>query len=257
MGHVARHARSDDRADRPRDRFGALTIGWIWLWGFVAVVTVGDVIGMWAGYVTVEDGAGAPEAALISGLMLVLGVFRLRWLVVRERLRDCLPPGDDNAPRRLTSIAPPWERIERHHRLPRPKSAAREPMRRLAAAEAALAELMRQLSHVAAPGSIEHAWRIAAAAAAELRALGSRLEAVEFAAEQAMPHERAELEDGIRRLRGYIERGLDAYRGLVAAGGRALAASPSSQAAAQLGEAAEQLAGLAQALRELSGDYDR
>jgi hypothetical protein len=253
---VAKHGRSGDSG-----WLLWLTMLWTYLWGLVAVLALVDLVAAWTGLATAGGAAGSLEAALITGIMAALGVFRLRWLVVRDRLRDRPAVGSGDPPA-LDSVAPPWSRIEKHHRLPRPKSVARAPMRRLASAESTLAELMRQLSDApdgsALPsGTLEQAWRIAAGAAAELRAVAARLEAVEFAAEQALPHERGELEAGVRRLRAHIDRGLDGYRSLIAAAGRVLIASATTPAGAELIEATEQLAGLAQALHELSGDYDR
>jgi predicted component of type VI protein secretion system len=142
--------------------------------------------------------------------------------------------------------------------LPPRESAAREPMERLAAAEATLEELLRQLSRpiggvLQVPAeSVVQARATAAEGAAALREAAEQLRAVERAREHAPPLERGPLLDGIRRLRGQLDEGVDGYGGLVAAAARALAASSQAMPRRALADATDHLAGLAVALRELS-----
>jgi hypothetical protein len=126
-------------------------------------------------------------------------------------------------------------------------------VRQLAEAESALAELLRQLRDSAVlVDLVDDAWRTATDTAARLRAAAARIEAVEVAAEQLRTGERASLEDGARDLLARVQQGLDAYRGLVAAAGRALLASTPALTGRELTEETERLAGIAEALRELS-----
>jgi hypothetical protein len=130
-------------------------------------------------------------------------------------------------------------------------------MRQLAEAESTLAKVLRKLAgsgddSAVPPDSIEAAWRTATDAAAELRAVAVKLEAVELAVEQAAPEERVALDAGISRMRERLEEGLDGYRSLIAAAGRVLIASASGPAGEELTDATDRLAGLAQALHELS-----
>jgi hypothetical protein len=126
-------------------------------------------------------------------------------------------------------------------------------MRQLAGAETALAELLRQLKDSAVPAdTVDQAWRTATETATGLRAAAAKLEAVEVAVEQLSPPTRTTLEDGARDLRTHIEQGLDAYRDLIAAAGRALLASTPTPSG-ELAEETERLAGIAEALQELSG----
>jgi hypothetical protein len=58
--------------------------------------------------------------------------------------------------------------------------------------------------------------------------------------------------EGVRRLRGQLDEGVDGYCVLVAAAGRALAASTAMDHRHALNDATDHLAGLASALRDLS-----
>ncbi|MGH3519436.1 MAG: phage shock envelope stress response protein PspM [Haloechinothrix sp.] len=145
--------------------------------------------------------------------------------------------------------------------LPSRASAAYEPMRRLRYAEASLAELLAQLSR-SPPGattsvpevSVADARTTAAQAAVALRGLAGRIEAIERAADAAPHAERAALDSAVRTLCDQFDGGLDDYGSLVAAAGRAVAATSSGVASSRqaLTDATDRLAGLAIALRELS-----
>ncbi|GDY32840.1 phage shock envelope stress response protein PspM [Gandjariella thermophila] len=142
--------------------------------------------------------------------------------------------------------------------LPPRESVAREPMERLAAAESSLEELLRQLSRPIGgvpqvpAESVAQARATAAEAAAALREAAEQLRAVERAREHAPPLERGPLVEGVRRLRAQLDEGVDGYGSLVAAAGRAVAASSQAMPRRALEDATDHLAGLAAALRELS-----
>lgn len=145
--------------------------------------------------------------------------------------------------------------------LPGPGSAAHEPMRRLAHAEASLAELLAQLSAPPAGTSagvpevsIADARGTAAGAADALRGLSRRIEAIESARDAAPVSERGALDAALETLVQQLDDGLDDYGSLVAAAGQAVAASSTGVAASResLTDATDRLAGLAIALRELS-----
>ncbi|TVT37494.1 hypothetical protein FNH05_24910 [Amycolatopsis rhizosphaerae] len=140
--------------------------------------------------------------------------------------------------------------------LPSPRSAAREPMERLAEGESSLTELLRQLnaSSSVPDESVEDARETAAKAAKALRALAARIEAIERAQAAAPAGERKALATAVGTLREQLDEGLDDYGTLVAAAGRAVAASGSGLTSSKdaLIDATDRLAGLAIALHELS-----
>jgi hypothetical protein len=108
--------------------------------------------------------------------------------------------------------------------LPREGSAARQPMVDLAKEESAMATVVDRLfsaGRVEEP-ALHRLCRVWADISGRLRALASRLEGVELAAEHASPTERATLADGVSRLRVDLVQGVEDYRGLVAIAGRVL-----------------------------------
>lgn len=183
---------------------------------------------------------GASQAAGGAVFAIVFATLGIRsGLRLRELKRTPVP----------VSTAPP--------KLPRPGSAARAPMERLAECEESLAELLRQLSQPSSlvlPESVEEARATAADAASALRGLASRIEAIERARNSSPPGERKALDAAIRTLLDQLDDGLDDFGTLVAAAGRAVAASgPGMQQSKDaLADATDRLAGLAIALRELS-----
>jgi hypothetical protein len=192
-----------------------------------------------------EAAIGGVFTALLTGALAVGGV------VMAGSSRDYadLPP---------RPAPPPLIQVEQRQRLPRPGSAARQPMRRLTDAEGVLAELLRRLGDLPDEPTvpedvIEHTWHTATDTATRLRAVAARLEAVELAVEHAPESQRAALEDGVGSLRIRLDQGLDGYRDLIGAVGRVLLASTPTLATDELIEATEHLAGLAEALDELSG----
>lgn len=142
--------------------------------------------------------------------------------------------------------------------MPSKGSRAYEPMRRLAGAEASLAELLGQLERDSRDGSvppesIDQARATGREAAAALRAVAGRLATLETAVQHTSGANRAELAASVEELRGQLETGLEGYGDLIAAAGRVVAAgTPAPTHRAVLVEATDHLAGLAAALRELS-----
>lgn len=139
-------------------------------------------------------------------------------------------------------------------RLPHKKSAARVPMQRLAGAEAALRDLMAKLGDASVPRDVvDGAWRTATETAGRLRVIAAKLEAVETAIAHAPDDQRAALEDGAQSLLTHLDRGIEGYRELIAAAGHLVLAGSQDPMTDELVEATDHLAGLAAALRELSG----
>ena len=169
----------------------------------------------------------------------------------------CAPPPG----RRRARRAPPGRARPDRSRLPGKKSAARVPMQRLAEAETALRDLLAQLgaawdigSGPSVPGDVvDDAWRTATETAGRLRAIAARVQAVEAAVAHAPADQRAALEDGAHSLLAHLDRGLDGYRELIAAAGQLVLADTRDPLTDELVEATDHLAGLAAALRELSG----
>lgn len=221
---------------------------WALAWAIVCVFIVVYVAMAFAGMV--GDGA---DAAMIAGG--VAGVVATGALSIRST-------------RRMVLLKRAAERFDEEHKpvvaaAPRPpmppkSSAAYEPMQRLAEAEDALAQLVRQLSGTqGTPASVPlesvaDAERTGAEAAQALRAVAAQLAAVELARDHAPAMERGALIDGVRGLKEQLDEGLTGYRSLVAAAGRVVAASSSAAPKQELTDATDHLAGLAIALRELS-----
>lgn len=189
---------------------------------------------------------GATVLAVLTAMLAGAGV-----VVARMRRR---------APARPVEAADPAPALPARprRRLPSRKSAAREPMARLAEAETALRDLMAQLSASAAGPSapqdvVDDAARIADETAGRLRAIAAKVEALEAAITQAPAQRRAGLEEGAHSLLRHLEQGLEGYRELIAAAGHLVLAGTQDPVPHELIEATDHLAGLAAALRELSG----
>jgi hypothetical protein len=178
-----------------------------------------------------RDTDGAIGALVFASVTGALAAHRVMHL--RRRPAPALP----------AMAAPPY-------RLPAPGSAARAPIRGLVEAEAALAELLDQLDQ---SDWIDHARESATTAATELKTLAGKLVAVEAALDHSPAADRPALEAGIRQMREWLDRGLEAYRGVVGAASRMLIASAPAPAMDELTEAADRLASLAKALTELPG----
>ncbi|SDM91718.1 phage shock envelope stress response protein PspM [Allokutzneria albata] len=147
--------------------------------------------------------------------------------------------------------------------LPPSSSAARGPMRELAEAEALLADLLTQLAtprNGVPPVPLESVGEsraIAAEAAAAIREVAAQLRAVEQARDVAPAEERPGLDAAVARLLHELVEGVEGYRGLVAAAGKAVAASTTMRPMHALDDATDRLAGLAAALRELASGNGR
>ncbi|HEX6356889.1 phage shock envelope stress response protein PspM [Actinophytocola sp.] len=222
---------------------------WALAWAIVCVFLVVYVAMAFTGMV----GEG-PEPTMIAGGVAgvaatgALSIRSTRRMVLLKRARAEF----DRQHKPAAVSAPP------RPPMPPKDSAAHEPMQRLAEAEDALAQLVRQLSGTQGPvplDSVAEAERTGAEAAQALRAVAAQLAAVELARDHAPPMERGPLIDGVRQLREQLEEGLNGYRSLVAAAGRVVAASSSAGPKQELADATDHLAGLAMALRELSDPH--
>ncbi|MTD54133.1 phage shock envelope stress response protein PspM [Amycolatopsis pithecellobii] len=221
---AARLERRKRRASRAMTLWIILTL----LFSLYAVAAGLGLIG--AGGVT--EAVGGIAGAIVFGTLGVRSGMRLRQLSRTEVPVSTTPPP-----------------------LPRPASAARVPMERLAESEASLAELLRQLSapiSMVPDESVDEARTTAAEAASALRALAGRIQAIERARGSAPAGERKALDAAIRTLREQLDDGLDSYGALVAAAGHAVAAGGSGLRQDALTDATDRLAGLAIALREVS-----
>ncbi|MGQ0775022.1 MAG: phage shock envelope stress response protein PspM [Pseudonocardiales bacterium] len=149
--------------------------------------------------------------------------------------------------------------------LPPLDSAAREPMVRLAAAEASLAELLAVLERprhgiAAVPPEALGSTRVALAeASAQLRGTAEALRAVERAAASDSVADpagmtigrRTGLADAVAALRRQLDEGVDEVCGLVTAAGAVVTAADRENRPAALTDATDRLIGLAAGLREL------
>lgn len=251
---LARRQDENVRIERQRRRLERKRMWasrWALTWAIICLFLVVYVAMAFTGMV----GEG-PDATMIAGGVAAvaatgaLSIRSTRRMVLLKRARDEFDrkhkPADIAAPR---PVMPPRE------------SAAYEPMQRLAEAEDALAQLVRQLAGTdgmpaAVPvESVAHAERTGVEAAQALRAVAAQLAAVELARDHAPAMERGPLIDGVRRLREQLDEGLNGYRSLVAAAGRVVAASSSAGPKQELADATDHLAGLAVALRELSDPH--
>ncbi|TDD49265.1 phage shock envelope stress response protein PspM [Saccharopolyspora elongata] len=137
--------------------------------------------------------------------------------------------------------------------LPSQGSEARVPMQRLRDAEQSLRHALAQLTSAGAGSAAADARATADIAAAELRRVAERIVAVEAAIPHAPETQKAALRADVQRLREELDEGLDGYGGLVAAAGRAVAASGASEQKYLMQDATDRLAGLAAGLREIFG----
>jgi hypothetical protein len=146
--------------------------------------------------------------------------------------------------------------------LPPPDSAAREPMVRLAAAEAGLADLLAVLARprhgvpVVAPETLAATRTALAEASVALRGTAEALCAVERAATGGFATEVADaqpsgLRAAVATLRSQLDAGVDEVCGLVTAAGAVVTAAGPEHRPIALAEATDRLTGLAAGLREL------
>ena len=214
---------------------------WILLTILCGVLTVAAGLG----WMSATGAAMMPQAIMAFAGAVVFGTFSVRsGLKLRELKRTPLPAAPAGPPP-----------------LPPAGSAAREPMERLTECEASLSELLRQLSVPSSVGttpvsgvSVEDARQTAVEAAAALRGLAARIQAIERGRNSAPAREQAALDAAVGKLREQLDDGLEGYRGLVAAAGHTVAASSDGLVTSKqaLTDATDRLAGLAMALRELS-----
>ncbi|WP_410575074.1 phage shock envelope stress response protein PspM [Amycolatopsis sp. cmx-4-61] len=225
---------------RKRRTSRALTL-WILLTILCGVLTL--AAGM--GWLSAAATPMMPQAIAAFAGAVVFGTFSVRSGVKLRELKRTPIPAAPAGP-------PP---------LPPARSAAREPMERLAECEASLTELLRQLSVPSPLGtppvseiSVADARQTATEAAAALRGLAARIHAIERGRDSAPAREKAALDAAVAKLREQLDDGLEGYRGLVAAAGHTVAASSDGLVTSKqaLTDATDRLAGLAMALRELS-----
>ncbi|MFJ1765549.1 hypothetical protein ACIOD2_34855 [Amycolatopsis sp. NPDC088138] len=225
---------------RKRRTSRALTL-WILLTILCGVLAVAAGVG----WMSATGAAMMPQAIMAFAGAVVFGTFSVRSGVKLRALNRVQLPSAPAGP-------PP---------LPPAGSAAREPMERLAEGEASLAELLRQLSVPSSVGttpvsgvSVEDARQTANEAAAALRGLAARIQAIERGRNAAPAREQGALDAAVAKLREQLDDGLEGYGGLVAAAGHTVAAAGDGLVTSKqaLTDATDRLAGLAMALRELS-----
>lgn len=236
-----------ERQRRKLERKRVWASRWMTAWALIAAISLVVMVAVLTGAVADGEAAAVVYAiigALITGTMAVRSA---RKMVMIKK-----------AQREFEAGHHPASGVPVEAALPPKGSAAREPMKRLADAEKALAQVLAQLSGTAGmPASVPvesvaQAQTTGAEAATALRAVAGQLVAVELARDHAPPLERGPLVEGVQRLREQLDEGLDGYRSLVAAAGRTVAASTAPGPKQELTEATDHLAGLAVALRELS-----
>ncbi|GAB3450138.1 phage shock envelope stress response protein PspM [Actinophytocola sediminis] len=229
---------------------------WATMWALICAIGIVLAVAAATGVIIEGTSSAVDQAsAVIFGIAmaLVTGTFAVRatrkmTLIKREQRKfdERYAPADS-----VGAAAPPAA-------LPPKGSSAREPIQRLAEAEAALDKVLAQLAGgggqpASVPAeSVEQARATSVEAATALRAVAAQLVAVELARDHAPPLERGPLVEGVARLREQLDEGLDGYRSLVAAAGGVVAASSSAGPNQELTDATDHLAGLAAALRELS-----
>jgi hypothetical protein len=214
------------------------------LWILVTILCGVLAVAAGMGWMSAAGTPMMPQAIVAFAGAVVFGTFSVRsGLKLRELKRTPLP---------VASAPPP---------LPPAGSAARGPMERLAECEASLGELLRQLSVPSSVGtapvselSVADARQTATEAAAALRGLAARIQAIERGRNSAPAREQAALDAAVGKLREQLDDGLEGFRGLVAAAGHTVAASSDGLVTSKqaLTDATDRLAGLAMALRELS-----
>jgi hypothetical protein len=217
------------------------------------VLTLWLLITIMLGVLTVLAGtgllaSGVPEIgqAVLAGFgTLAFGTFSVRTGLKLHDLKKVQLPSAPSGP-------PP---------LPAAGSVAREPMERLAESEASLNELLNQLAVPSSLGtfavpevSVADARATAEQAALALRGLAGRIQAIERGRNSAPERERGALDAAVGKLREQLDDGIEGYGSLVAAAGRAVAASSDGLGTSReaLTDATDHLAGLALALKDLS-----
>ncbi|MFE0026127.1 hypothetical protein [Amycolatopsis sp. NPDC059021] len=216
------------------------------LWILLTILCGIYMVAAGTGVLNAAGAAQIPQAIAALAGVVVFGTFGVRSGMRLRSLNRVELPAAPAGP-------PP---------LPPAGSMARQPMERLAESEASLAELLRQLSTPSSAGvaavpdiSVADARNTADEAAKALRGLADRIQALERGRDAAPAREKSALEAAVRKMREQLDDGLDGYGALLAAAGRAVAASGDGGLGASkdaLTDATDRLAGLAMALRELS-----
>jgi hypothetical protein len=218
----------------------------VWILWWTAFTVIFVIVAISEG---VSDDVDRGDGVLGGTILAVLAAMLAGAGVVVARVR--------RGPQAPVAAADPVPALPTPPRLPGRKSAAREPMERLAEAETALRDLIAQLSGSAAGPSapqnvVDDAARIADETAHRLRAIAAKVEALEAAVRHAPAARRAGLEDGARSLLRHLDQGIEGYRELIAAAGHLVLAGTTDPVPDELIEATDHLAGLAAALRDLS-----
>jgi hypothetical protein len=220
------------RALRKRRRAAKITTAWGGLTAVVAGLDAGEFA------TAVHPGLGAYITA--GACVLLAGVTTNSGMQTYRLYREPLPP------------SPP-----RKQALPPATSVARAPVERLSVCERSLFDVLGQLTSMQAAlprNSVDAARGAAEEAAARLRGLASRVQAVERARAAAPSNERASLDAAVHELGGHLDAGVEDYGRLVAAAGRTVAAGSGNgdrQSRHAVVEATDRLQGLAAALKDL------
>lgn len=210
----------------------------------------------WGGLTAISGGGAALEFAYVNDGALAYGLTGFGALALIATVSA------GRRTRKLYKQPLPEAKRERPM-LPPEHSAAREPMRRLDAAEQTLDELLAELRRpsgavpVVAREPLDSAASAANTAAGNLRGLASQIQAIERSKMAAGKADRAALDESVETLRGRLEDGVEEYGKLVAAAARTVAAGASQPASTAVTEATDELSGLASALQELSSHYPR
>lgn len=205
----------------------------------------------WGGLTALSGGGAALDFATHPGLLGygLAGFGALTLMVTVNAGRRT---------RRLYKVPLP-EPAREPIRLPSEASAAHEPMRRLAVAEQTLHELLGELRDPQGaipqvPGStLESTSDAARTATEQLRGLAGQIQAVERSRSAVSADDRTAFDQPIETLRERLVTGVDEYGRLVAAAARTVAACADHSRSHAVGEATDELSGLADALHELSG----
>lgn len=139
--------------------------------------------------------------------------------------------------------------------LPLSSSRAHAPMRRLRDAEQSLHIVLRELraGNGVPDDSVAASRATANETASALRQVAERLQAVEGTLPHVSASDRELLRAEVNGMAEHLDEGVEGYRGLVAAAGRAVAASALPEKRELVQDATDHLAGIASGLRELSG----
>ncbi|GAA2782351.1 phage shock envelope stress response protein PspM [Saccharopolyspora taberi] len=227
------------RLIRQRNRARRATIGGAVTTGVLGVSSYGSYAldAMWSAGGAIGEVAQQGAVFGLGGLAVATGAATVGAGVRYRRLKRTPLP------------EPPPPSVE----LPPVGSQAREPMQRLRDAERGLHGALAQLASTGSGSEVADARATAEQTAVALRQVADRLQAVEAAMPHVAAADRDALTADVRRLRAELDEGVEGYGGLVAAAGRAVAASGAPEQKHLIQDATDRLAGLAEGLREMSG----